>query len=67
MSAMSYRPSDELYARIRSAATERDVSIQALIDTAVSSYLDNQERDLRAMTASLIRRNRVLLDRLAEL
>lgn len=67
MTAMSYRPSDELYARVRRAAAERDVSIQALIDTAVSSYLDSQEHDLRAMTASLIRRNRVLLDRLAEL
>lgn len=64
---MSYRPSDELYARVRLAAAERDVSIQAFIDTAVRSYLDSQERDLRAMTASLIRRNRVLLDRLAEL
>lgn len=67
MAAVSYRPSDELYARVREAAAADGQSVQAFLDNAVLGHLDKRATDLRLITASIIRRNRGLLDRLAEL
>ena len=67
MSGPSYRPTDELYARIREAADADGQSVQAFLDTVVTEHLDRRGVDLRLVTASIIERNRGLLERLAQL
>lgn len=67
VSGPSYRPSDELYARIREAADADGQSVQAFLDRVVTEDLDRREVDLWVITASIIERNRGLLERLAQL
>jgi hypothetical protein len=67
MSAINYRLDDERLAALQQAAASDGCSLQKLLDTAVTEYLDRRERSWSVIGSEIRTRYAATFDALADL
>lgn len=67
MSAISFRPSDELHDALRETARREGRSIQSLLDAAARDYLERRQRSITAMAQAARTRHESTFEALADL
>lgn len=67
VSAISFRPTDELHQALRETAQQEGRSIQSLLDAAARDYLQRRQRSITAMARAARARHESTFEALADL